>query len=437
MENYYKEEAKSIPIIDDTDILVIGGGPAGLSAAVAAAREGASVILLERYGFLGGNITTAMVESMSWYRQEETVEAGGIGIELEQMLSAMGGAHRDMRGKGINMDADYFKIAADRMIEENHITPLYHCMAVAPMMEGHRVTGVITESKSGRSAIRSRVVIDASGDGDIAVRAGAAFRTGDEDGRMMGITTNFGVSAVDTDVFYRYIEEHPETIRAESHGLREIFRKAKSRGEWSSPRLIGAWHTIYEDTGEMTDMNFTMVADVDGTDIHDLTRAEIEGRKQVLECIRVLQKYQPGFESCRLRTLAFAAGVRETRHIRCDYSITGQDVYEAAKFEDSIGIFPLFIDDGKVMVIPNSASYFELPYRCLLPEHIDGLLVAGRCIDCRPEAYGAIREMMCCSVTGQAAGIAAAVAVQEKKPLREADVGTIQRHIREQGIRIH
>jgi len=192
-----EEIARIIPVMAETDVLVVGSGPGGLAAALAAAREGVDTILVERYGCFGGNITQALVGSIAWYRHEKTMEAGGIGIEFERRAKEMGCSQRDPEPLGELLHTEMFKYVADKMVEEAGITPILHCYAVDVIMEANTVKGIITESKSGRQAILAKKVIDATGDADIAYRAGASYNKASKED-LMGVTVNFGCSGVDT-----------------------------------------------------------------------------------------------------------------------------------------------------------------------------------------------------------------------------------------------
>ena len=206
-----REPAREIPVMAETDVLVVGSGPGGLSAALAAARENVSTILLERYGCFGGNITQAMVESIAWYRHEGTVESEGIGVEFERRAKEMGGSRREPQSLSEALDADMFKYVADKMVEESGIVPVLHCLAVEAVMEGDCIRGVITESKSGRQCILAKRVIDATGDGDIAMRSGAPYRM-DPKEKLQGLTVSFGCSGVDRERFLADVAKHPGRI---------------------------------------------------------------------------------------------------------------------------------------------------------------------------------------------------------------------------------
>ena len=446
------EQSRAVPVVAETDVLVVGSGPAGLAAAVGAAREGVDTMLVERYGCLGGVITQVGVEGLSWYRYEGTVDVEGIGIEFEKRAREMGGTAQEPYSLGQALDAELFKVVADQLVQESGIVPLLHCLAVEPVMDGDTIRGVITESKSGRRAVLAQRVVDASGDADIACRAGAPCAKTPRD-EMMGVTVLFSCAGVDRARFQAYVQEHPSYFRDWGKGwtirtsgkeedllspyLQEPFHRAREEGLVSGTLagLAGTWGRLTE-TGDATNMNMVYMLGYDCTDVWDLTGAEIEGRRQAMIALRALQAYVPGFEAARLRSFGMTLGTRDSRKIEGHYRLTGYDVQNQARFEDSIGIFPEFIDGYGLLVLPTTGRYFQVPYRILVPQKVENLLAAGRCVGGDKDSHAATRNMMCCTVTGQGAGVAAAVSVRDRVRLSSVDIHRVQRALENQGVRI-
>ncbi len=466
--DYIEEPLKKIPIMAETDVLVVGGGPSGLSAALASAREGADTMLLERYGCFGGVITQAMVGTIAWYRYVKTVDAGGINVEFEQKSIEMDGSI-DTIGKVKNpemvkvledeglmlngkstyqvLDTEMFKYVADVLVQEAGIKPLLHCTAVDTIMDGNTIIGIITESKSGRQAIMAKRIIDATGDADIAYFSGAPCRKNPKN-ELMEVTVNFGCSGVNIGKFLMYIYlnrasigDWGETTGKEEESftsyLVEPFNKAKEAGEIPQDVDIECYWTAYTDAGEITSFNGIHMTDIDCTDVWDLTKAEIEGRKRVMLAIEALKKYTPGFKKARLRSIGASLGTRESRKIIGEYILTEHDIRNEAKFEDSIGICPEFIDGYGIAVLPLTGRYFQVPYRIIVPKDVENLLVAGRSVAGDKISHAATRQMVCCSVTGQGAGVAAAISIKDNVTCRQVDISKIQEALKKQGVRIN
>jgi len=462
---YIKELERKVPVLTETEVLVVGGGPAGISAALAAAREGIDTILLERYGYFGGIITQAMIGTIAWYRYANTVDAGGIALEFEQKAKEMDATidilgkikNKDMKaqlekeGLLVNgkptyevLDTELFKFVVDQMVKEAQITPLLHCYVTDVIKEGDTITGVITESKSGRQAILAKRVIDATGDADVAFHAGVPFRKSPKDD-LMEVTVNFGCSGINIGKFLMYIYLNPgkigdwgETANEEAFStyLTEPFNKAREAGEIPEDVTIESYWTNYTDAGEITSFNGIHMKNIDPTDVWDLTKAEMEGRKRVIWAVNALKKYTPGFKKASLRSIGASLGTRESRKILGEYMITESDVRNQARFEDSIGICPEFIDGYGIAIMPITGRYFQVPYRIMVPQKVENLLVAGRCVAGDKISHAATRQMCCCIVTGQAAGIAAALSIKQKKKCRAIDVAKLQKALQEQGVRI-
>ncbi|MEX0365868.1 MAG: FAD-dependent oxidoreductase [Ruegeria sp.] len=449
------EPARQIPVVHRTDILVVGSGPAGLAAALAAARAGAEVTLMDRFGCFGGNITAVGVEGFAWYRHEKTVEAGGIGMEFETRAKEMGAAVPESQSLSYELDSEGFKLVADRLVEEAGIHPMLHRQFVAPIMEGDRITGVITESKAGREAILAKLVIDAIGDADVAHRAGApTYKTAPE--QMMAASVMFHLAGVDKRAFMEGIKADPQTYKDWGGGGEWNIETSGKEDDMFSPfihkpfaqaieqRLIpphlntiaGTWGAMH-DTGELTYMNLIHLDGVDGTDPDSLTRGEIEGRWQSMLAIEALRRFMPGCEHARLRNFGMTIGIRDTRKIDAVYNMTERDVRHQGRFDDSIGIYPEFIDGYGILILPTTGRYMQVPYRSMLPKGIEGLLVAGRSHGADRIAHAATRNMACCAVMGQGAGIAAAQALKSNRSLNQVDMGAIHAELDRQGVRVH
>ena len=449
----HNEPSRSLPVFAECEVLVVGGGPSGISAALAAKRAGADTILLEKFGCFGGVITTVGMETIGWYRYEGTVESqGGIGIEMERIAAKMGGTIKWPYNDSQCLDADFFKVVADHLLTEAGVRPILHCLAVEVILEKNKIVGVITESKSGRLVIRAQRVIDCTGDADIAHLAGCSYRKTPKD-EMLGVSTIFSCSNVDKQRFLQYTEDNPatyadwsgswtqETSGKENHlrtpYLEKEFQKAKDLGIIPKTSAIGGSWSALTEAGEATNLNLVYLTNYDCTNVHDLTRAEMEGRKETLQAIVALKQLVPGFEKAKLRNFGMTLGCRDSRKIIGRYNLTEDDVKNQAKFDDSIGIFPEFIDGYNIIILPTTGRYFEVPYGCLLPLEVDNLLVAGRCVAGDKTSHAAMRNMAACTVTGQGAGVAAAVSLKQGVSTQEIDIELVQSELLRQGVRLH
>lgn len=443
---------KEIPVAGEFDILVAGGGPAGIAAAVAAARNGASTLLVERYGFLGGNLTAGLVgPCMTSYSLDGSQQLiKGIFEELVQRMERIGGALHPSQipagsaycgfivyghDKVTPFEPEAVKVCATDMCLEAGVTLQLHTFVADALVEAGAVTGVVAVSKSGLEALRARVTIDCSADADVAVSAGVPYQVGrDEDGLTQPMTLFFRVADVDDETVERYIAAHPEDYRP----FAGLVQQARERGEFPIARRgIGLYRTLQKGVWRI---NTTRIQRLDGTDVRDLTRAELEGRRQAMLLIDFFRRWLPGFERCRLLDTAMTIGVRETRRIVGAYTLTVEDLASGRAFDDVIALcgYPVDIhsptgDGGGTTGEYPSANIYQIPYRSLVPVGVENLLVAGRCISATHEALGAIRVMPPAFAMGEAAGTAAALAVRQNILPRHVPVDQLQEALLRQG----
>jgi len=439
------------------DVLVVGGGNAGCAAALAAARNGARVLLVERYGFLGGTATAAMVGPWMTFHSGADRIVGGIAQEIVERLSARGGSPGHLRDASdyvatiTPFDPELHKALLFEMMREASVDLLLHAYFLDALCDAAHVVGARFATVAGTREQRARVTIDATADAYVAASAGVEVQQGDERGRVQPATLIFRLSHVDLAETARYVREHPDQMRTSLPiaertpermtavaGLYELWKRARASGAVSVQReLVSFFATPYPD--EVT-VNMTRVVDIDPLDPDDLTRAEVEARSQAMELFAFFKSDVPGFADCRLAATATQVGIRESRRIVGAYTLTREDVLGARRFEDAVArsAYPIDIHNPSgsgttTHRLPPGASY-EIPYRCLVPATVDGLLVAGRCISTTHEALASTRLTPTVMTLGQAAGTAAAIAVARNIEPRRVDAHELRARLTRDGV---
>lgn len=444
---------KKIEISKEVDVLVVGGGPAGIGAAVSAAREGNSVLLLEKRAFLGGNITASYVETCNWFLYKTQFTEYGLYKELVEKYTAKYGRSDDVRvDSPFRFSSEYFKVFLDEFMKTEKVEVLLYSFVNDVVLNDKKITAAIIQTKNGPVAVAAKVIIDCTGDGDVAYAAGVPFNQGrDGDHFCQPGTLNFRITGLDP----KHISEMDKKLKEYKKQFSKDYLDGKlnlscKRKDLPMGRLTAA--------GQIASINYACSYKIDPTSNIDLTKGEQECRQYIMELIPYMKKTFPGFENIELTSFAPEIGFRDSRRIEGLYELTVDDIENDVKFEDAICRFPRMYDmlapdgnmegDGSLAsaalsghiyidIGENDKRSFQIPYRSLIPKNIDNLLVAGRCISATHVAESNIRAIYACMLTGQAAGTAACISIDSNMSIpKNINVKHLQKKLINQNIEI-
>lgn len=412
------------------DLIVVGGGLSGVGAAVAGARQGLSVMLIEKSNSLGGALSGSLVFPFCPYR--------AYGGEVNKLLSD--GIFTEMRERyekktgeeiKINFDTEYFKFVLDDMVSDENVDVLFHATVYDVKVNERNVKSVMVATKAGSTEIEADFFIDTSGDGDLFYLAGCDYLLGrEEDNLCQPMTTCFRLCGVDLDKY-----------KEEIASLQELYKQYRSEGKIKNPRenilIFGGL------PDGMLHFNTTRIVKMDPTNPFDISKAEIEARKQICEMVDFLKNNSDSFKNCTISSVASQIGVRESRKLRGEHILTANELFDRVMFEDSIALGNYDVDihspsgTGTVMKRFDRKYFYSIPYRSLLPKEFDNLLVAGRCISATHEAQSSVRIMPICACLGEAAGTAIGIAKNTNTNTHTLDVKLLQKTLTDNGAQIY
>ncbi|MEK3722768.1 FAD-dependent oxidoreductase [Paenibacillus sp. FSL H8-0034] len=426
-----QENSREIPVIGSYDVIVCGGGPSGLIAAVAAARNGARTLLIERYGFVGGMATSALVTPISEFRINSKQHIGGIPFELMQKAAALGGANVALDSGNYPVNDELLKLAAQRLLLESGVTLLYHTWFSDCIVTDGRVTHVIVQNKAGRVAYSGKVFVDCTGDADIVRAAGFETVKGDV---LQPASLWFQLGGVDTDALAPIFGDAVNGILPISDVIRGRLAELNDQGK--IPIFGGPWINKFFHDG-MVSINL-LREPTDASDPEWFTRTECSLREKLHLIIDVMRENFPEFKNCWLAKSGIQTGVRETYHIVGIYELKADDILNPKAFPDTIAKGAHVIDIHETNSIHQKEFFipkqeYNVPLRCLVPQGSINLVTAGRCLSADGPSFGSVRVMATCMAMGQGAGTAAAISVQNGCSMSDMDFGLLRHKLIEQG----
>jgi len=442
------EPSRKIPVYGNYDVIVCGGGPAGIASAVAAARNKTKVLLIEQTGALGGMAAGGLVPCFCPYSNSKTPLISGIGFEILERLKIKNGVGKDVNSiNWVAIDSEKLKTVCDDLVQANKISLLLFSSAVNIIKKKNQINGIVIENKSGRSAVLAQMFIDATGDADIAFHAGAEYEKGGIRGELQPATLCCYVSGIRHQMFFQYLKKTGGNFRFTSF-LREEETKGKIK------KIPGAEYrlmAVKEIQSNLIGFNFGHIFSVDGTKTEDQTKAMVTGRRLLHEFIAYARKNIPGCGDARIVSTGSLPGIRETRRLRGKYQLTADDFTHARSFPDNIAVYAYPIDVHNAnrstrevnriknefeSTSPGPGRYYGIPFRSLMTNDISNLLIAGRSVSADRQMHGSVRVMPACFAMGQAAGTAAALCVKYKTIPENLDIALLQRQLVRQGARI-
>ncbi|GAB3150154.1 FAD-dependent oxidoreductase [Micromonospora sonneratiae] len=428
---FITEPPRDVPVVGSFDVVVCGGGPAGLTAAVAAARNGARTLLIERYGFIGGMSTSALVTPISEFRHNGKQHIGGIPFELLRNAAELGGADVSRDSGNYPINDEILKLAAQRLLLDSGVTLLYHSWVSGCVTDDGRVTHVIVENKAGRVAYEGKVVVDCTGDADIVRAAGFETVKGDV---LQPASLWFQLGGVDTDALAPLFGDAVNGVLPVSDVIRGRLAELNAQGK--IPVFGGPWINGFFHDG-MVSINLLREA-TDASDPEWFTRTECSLRENLHLIIEVMRENFPEFKDCWLAKSGIQTGVRETYHIVGLYQLTRDDILNPKAFPDTIAKGAHVIDihendsiDQNELVLPKQE--YNVPLRCLVPRGSINLVTAGRCLSADGPGFGSVRVMATCMAMGQGAGTAAALGVEKGYSMSDVDFGVLRQRLVDQG----